>query len=290
MNKLLLTILFSLAFSIAAFAQYPIQSSAKQEVTQVIGDAKISISYFRPNAKGRAIWGCKTTDIIPKGGVTYDCLVPNGQVWRTGANNATVFETSVDVMINGQMLPKGKYGLFSIPGDGEWTIVFNKTWDQWGSFRYDAAQDQLRVSAKPGSGEAFETMTIMFANVAGTTADVQIRWDKTVVPFTIDIGDMNSRLVEAARREMAGSPLQLANYVIGQKVTSKYSEVLALLDSAINSGETMANLWAKARLLAEMGRQGDAIATGEKAVAAGKAAKQDTAAVERTLNSWKNKK
>ncbi|HNU07220.1 MAG TPA: DUF2911 domain-containing protein [Pyrinomonadaceae bacterium] len=290
MNKVVLTIILALAAAISAAAQYPIQSSARQEVTQVIGDAKISISYFRPNAKGRAIWGCTSTDVIPKGGTTYDCLVPNGQVWRTGANNATVFETSGDILVNGQRLPKGKYGLFSIPGAGEWTIVFNKTWDQWGSFRYDAAQDQLRVSAKPGSGEAFETMTIMFANVAGTTADVQIRWDKMVVPFTIDIGDMNARLVETARREMAGSPLQLANYVIGQKVTSKYSEVLALLDSAISSRETMANLWAKARLLAEMGRQNEAIATGEKAVAAGKAATQDTAAVERTLNAWKSKK
>ncbi len=289
MNRLILTIVVTLVVSAGAAAQFPIQVSPRQDVKQVIGDVTVSISYFRPNAKGRTIWGCTSTDVVPKGGATYDCLVPNGQVWRTGANNATVFETSGDILVNGQRLPKGKYGLFSIPGNGEWSIVFNKTWDQWGSFSYDAAQDQLRIPAKPATGESFETMAIMFANVGLTTADVQIRWEKMVVPFTIDIGDMNSRLVDGIRSDMAGTPLQLANFVIGQKVTSKYDETLNLLNAAISSRETMPNLWAKARLLAEMGRFKEAVEAGEKAVAIGKAAKQNTANAERAIAGWKAK-
>ncbi len=111
---LLAIILFIGSLNLFGQATFP-RASQKSTVTQTVGDTEISIVYHRPNAKGRTIWGCQTTDVIPKGGVTYDCLVPNGQVWRTGANEATVFEISNDVMINGQKLPKGKYSLHTIP-------------------------------------------------------------------------------------------------------------------------------------------------------------------------------
>jgi hypothetical protein len=73
--------------------------------------------------------------------------VPYGKVWRTGANEATIFETTGDLVINGQKLPAGKYGLFTVPGEKEWTIIFNSVWDQWGAFKYDASRDVLRIKA-----------------------------------------------------------------------------------------------------------------------------------------------
>ncbi len=268
------------------------RESTRQEITQSVGDAKISIAYNRPNSKGRVLWGCTSTDVVPKGGVTYDCLVPNGQVWRTGANEATVFETTADLMVNGEKLPKGKYALFSIPDKDEWTVIFNKTWDQWGSFNYDSKQDALRVKVKPSSGEMFETMSITVDDVTSTAANVAVRWEKVVVPFRIDVGDISGRFVNDVRRRMSIEAAQLATFVIGQKATSRYSEVLSLLDQAIAANETFGNLSAKARLLAEMGRVPEAISTGERAVTVGKAATPaaNTAGFERTLAAWKSKK
>jgi hypothetical protein len=277
----------------AAFAQLTLpRESQRQEVSQTVGDTKITYSYHRPNVKGRIIWGCQTNDVLPKGGVTYPCLVPYGQVWRTGANEATVIEFSNDVTINGQKLAKGKYSLHTIPGANEWTIIFNKNWGQWGSFTYDAKDDALRVTAKPTASDFHETMSIEIENVKANSADIFVRWEKVAVPFTVDIGDLNARLLNDARRRMANEPAQMANYVLSQKMTANYEEALGWVENSIKMRETFGNLQIKARLLAEMGRMNEAIATGEKAVQVGKAATPaaNTAAFEQTLAQWKAKK
>lgn len=108
----------------------PPRESPKMTSTGKIGEADITITYGSPAVKGREIWGK---------------LVPYNEVWRTGANEATTFETSRDITINGQALPAGKYALFTIPTEENWTVIFNKTWDQWGAYEYDETKDQLRV-------------------------------------------------------------------------------------------------------------------------------------------------
>jgi hypothetical protein len=90
--------------------------------------------------KGRTIWGD---------------LVPYGKVWRTGANEATTIETNKDIMIQGQKLPAGKYALFTIPGETEWTWIFNSVWDQWGAYKYDGSKDVLRITTKPQKSPVF---------------------------------------------------------------------------------------------------------------------------------------
>jgi len=118
-------------------------ASVKQVITS---GAEISINYCQPSVDGRTIGA----DLEPK----------SGNVWRTGANDATVFETSKDVKINGKLLPAGKYGLFSLSGTENWTIIFNKTWKQWGAFDYKEADDALRVKAKLEKASPFaEKMT-----------------------------------------------------------------------------------------------------------------------------------
>ena len=97
--------------------------------------AAISIDYSQPSLKGRTIG----KELEPK----------DGQVWRTGANEATVFETSKAIKVEGKELPAGKYGLFTISGADSWTIIFNKTWKQWGAYEYKQADDVLRVNVKP---------------------------------------------------------------------------------------------------------------------------------------------
>jgi hypothetical protein len=294
MTKKVTLLFIMMAFCAAgAFAQLTLpRESQRQEIAQTIGDSKISIAFHRPNVKGRQIWGCQTTDLMPRGGVTYPCLVPYGQVWRTGANDATVIEFATDVTVNGQKLPKGKYSLHTIPGAAEWTIIFNKNWGQWGSFSYDAKDDALRVTAKPAAADFHETMSIEIENVKTNTADVYIRWEKVEVPFTVDIGDVNARLLNDVRRRMMTEPVQMANYVLSQKMTANYEEALGWVEGSIKLRETFGNLQAKARLLAELGRMSEAIATGEKAVQVGKAATPaaNTAAFEQTLAGWKAKK
>lgn len=115
-------------------------------VTQKVGNTQITIDYSQPSVKGRTIG----VDLEPK----------PGEVWRTGANEATVFEVDNDVHVNNQLLPKGKYAFFTIDNGKEWTLIFNKTWKQWGAFKYNAGDDALRINVKAKKAEPFaEKMT-----------------------------------------------------------------------------------------------------------------------------------
>ncbi len=131
------------------------------------GTANIKISYGAPSVKGREIWGK---------------LVPYDQVWRTGANEATVFETDADVKVEGQMLPKGKYGLFTIPGKDEWVIIFSKNPDQWGAYGYKEGEDALRVRVRPGLASSFQEQLKIEGKIDGTVAIV---WEKIEVIFAV---------------------------------------------------------------------------------------------------------
>lgn len=288
--------LFAIVLSIGAanvFAQatFP-RPSQKSMLSQTVGDTEVSVVYHRPNVKGRPIFGCQTNDVIPKGGVTYPCLVPSGQVWRTGANEATVFEINNDVMINGQKLPKGKYSLHSIPGASEWTIIFNKNWGQWGSYSYDQKDDVLRVTAKPSTGDMKETMTIAFDDVTENKANVVVAWEKVRVPFTLDIGDVSQRAIARANRQVISDQIATANYIFSSKLTAQYQDAINMLDRANSGMETFGALNLKARILAEMGKKDDAIKTGERAVEVGKKATPaaNTTNFEQTLAGWKSGK
>lgn len=274
-KKLFLASAFILMLSCVAFSQVVIpRESNYQSISQMIGDTKVAITYHRPNTKGRDIWGK---------------LVPYGEVWRTGANNATTFEITNDVTINGQKLVKGKYSLHSLPTAGEWEIIFNKTADQWGSFTYDAKDDILRVKATPAKDSFRESMSISFENVVGSKADVIIRWGELSVPFTIDVGDFNGRFFDDNKRRTMSERMTVASYILSVKATSAYPEALGWIEDAERTNATFNVLSLKARLLAEMGRKADAIAAGEKAVQVGKAASPaaNTAQMEGLLKTWK---
>jgi len=267
------------------FAQLTLpRESNRQSVTQTIGDTTVAVVYHRPNVKNRQIW---------------DGLEKYGKVWRTGANEATTFEISNDVKINGQTLPKGKYTLHTIPNRDEWTIIFNKTAEQWGSFTYDQKQDALRVAVKPLKAELQETMSLGFENVKMNTADAVIAWERVKVPFTIDVGDVTGRTLANIRTQMASlkpddfrTPAQAAGWVLNSKMSANYEEALKWADASIKTREGVGNLYTKARLLAELNRKDEAIATVEKAIAMGKAATPavDTADLEKKLNEWKTSK
>jgi len=137
---------------------------AKAEGT--IDGAKVVIDYSTPSAKGRKMLGG---------------IEPFGKVWRTGANEATTFDVDKNVKIEGKDLPKGKYALFTIPGQNEWTVIINKKADQWGAFDYKEADDVLRVTVKPGKTDKFvETF-----NISVEGSKVVLRWENTQVAFAV---------------------------------------------------------------------------------------------------------
>src|SRR4051812_25831994 len=137
-------------------------SSTGQRIEQDFGLGVISVNYYRPNTKGRKIFGG---------------MEPYGLVWRTGANNATVVKLSDTVAFDGHILPPGEYGLFSIPGLDEWTIIFSKTSKQWGAYSYDAKDDVLRFKVKPFKlDNKVETLTIQFADMHQEDGLMQILW------------------------------------------------------------------------------------------------------------------
>ncbi|ELR69676.1 hypothetical protein C900_04901 [Fulvivirga imtechensis AK7] len=160
-----LALIMTFCLSYDAFAQKEMKSPPATAQGSING-ADIVIKYHQPSARGRTIMGE---------------LVPYGKVWRTGANNATTIELSKDVKVEGQSLKKGKYALFTIPGEDEWVVIFNKTDNQWGAFNYDEDQDVLRVTVKPQkTGSYVETFTI---NVEGE--GVVLDWENTRIKFKV---------------------------------------------------------------------------------------------------------
>jgi hypothetical protein len=167
MRKLssLLTVL-AVIVSVSTFAQENKPASPKAEVNGTIGSTKVNLVYCQPSARGRKVMGE---------------LVPFGQVWRTGANECTTIEFDKPVKIEGKDLAAGKYALFTIPNENEWTIIFNKDTKQWGAYNYKESDDVLRVTVKPSKTDQFvETFVI------STEKDkVSLKWENTAVAFKV---------------------------------------------------------------------------------------------------------
>jgi Protein of unknown function (DUF2911)/Caspase domain len=188
--------------------------SQKSSVAQAVGGTSVSITYSRPRVNGRQIWGDPTAAMLARarGEATLDDqnarkrdepIVPWGHVWRAGANEATLFVVTDDVLINGQKLPAGRYSLHTIPNPDEWTIIFNGDPDAWGSFVYDPAKDRLRVKVKPQwTTESQEWLMYSFDAVTDTSAQVNIRWEKVRVPFTVQAAAATERQTAAQRASL----------------------------------------------------------------------------------------
>lgn len=172
-----ITALVLLGLTLQTRAQAPRipEASSTQTIIQDFGLGKVTITYSRPNVKGRVIFG----------GIN-----PYGQVWRTGANAATTITFSDKVILEGHNVPAGTYSLFTIPEKDEWTIILNKTAKQWGAYSYKEADDFLRFKVKPEYlAEKRETFTIQFRNATTKTMDLHMVWDHTGVTVHLHTDD-----------------------------------------------------------------------------------------------------
>src|SRR5690606_23866902 len=158
-------LMLTLFITTLATAQDKKPASPAATATGKIRNANVTINYSSPSVKGRTIWGE---------------LVPYGKVWRAGANEATTITTDQDVMAEGKKLSAGTYSFYTIPGEDEWTIIFNKTNKQWGT-QYDEKQDALRVMAKPRQASSMSERLVY----DGTKDGIVLRWENLEVPVKV---------------------------------------------------------------------------------------------------------
>ena len=280
----------------------PIRPSQKASVMQTIGVTDITITYSRPAVKGRTIFADApaSMEARAKGEATLDNqnerkpgepIVPYNHVWRAGANEATLFQVTDDVLINGQPLKAGSYSLHTIPGKDEWTVIFNSDPGQWGSFSYDSKKDALRVKTKAQMvADNQEWLMYSFDPVTENSAQVNIRWEKLKVPFTVEVKDVKAAWRARADELMAVNPtnevlpLQVANTYANWK---NWDEALKFVDQSIKLKQTFRNMSAKANVLWAAGRKEEAMAAADAAIAKGKADKVDTAAFEKRVADMK---
>ncbi|MBS1785681.1 MAG: DUF2911 domain-containing protein [Acidobacteria bacterium] len=162
-----------LVANLVAMAQAPkVRQSPAASVSQELGLTKLEITYHRPAVKGRVIWGG---------------LVPYGQVWRAGANEATTIAFTGPVKVAGHAVPAGTYALFAIPGKDRWTLILSKNAKQWGAFKYKQAEDDLRFEATLQAAPMQEWLDYTVDLKDQASAVVTLHWEKLAVSFPVTV-------------------------------------------------------------------------------------------------------
>jgi hypothetical protein len=220
---------------------------------QRVGLTDITVVYSRPSVKDRTIFGG---------------IVPFGQVWRAGANQATKISFSTPVKLDGNEIPAGNYSLFAIPGEQAWTIILNKNTNQWGAFQYKTNDDLVRFPVTPITlrDTSLETFAIEFNRIRDESAVFELVWDKTVVPIrlTVDVTDKIVPQIEAAMAAPGSKTdafyFQAATFYYNHDLDSKKALEWVNAGLAGNSRIAYEMLHLKAQLLAKQGDKAGAIA------------------------------
>ncbi len=186
---IILFFLFAVSISHAQQIQMP-QASPSAKIIQKVGLTDVTVDFSRPSTKGRKIFGE---------------LVQFGEVWRTGANGATILTFSTEVIISGTKVPAGSYALYSIPGKSSWTMILSKNTKLWGAIGYDPKDDLLRFNATPAkTSRMYDTFEIGFSNLTDASANLSIKWEQTRVEFTIQtevdpivMADIQKQVIDA---------------------------------------------------------------------------------------------
>ena len=226
--------------------------------TQRIGITDITIDCHRPLVGGRKIFGG---------------LQAYGQVWRAGANDNTTIEFTDPVTIEGQPLPKGRYGLHMIPGEVSWVVIFSKNSTSWGSFTYDQAEDALRVTVKPQTTENHEALSYDVDEPTPTSAVITMRWEKVAVPFTVavntpELAAESLRNQLRARAQFEWQPwMEAANYLLANHLSAE--EAATDAEQSIGIEDRFENEITKATALTALGRKSEALGARDKAIALG---------------------
>jgi hypothetical protein len=224
--------------------------SPKATVKQRVGLTDIEIEYYRPGVKGRKIFGA---------------LEPYGVVWRTGANNPTKITFSTDVKFGGTSVPAGSYGLYSIPGENEWTVILNKIGEKdWGAYTYSEKNDAARVRVKPVKlTDPVETFTIGINDIRTESATLNLLWEKTRVPVKLEF-DVVSQLkpqIEAVMASDAPKKPYFAAAMFYFENGGDLKQALEWMDAGLKEQpEAFYMVYRKGLILAKMGDKAGALA------------------------------
>jgi hypothetical protein len=230
------------------------QASPGSVLKQRFGLTDVEITYSRPSARGRKIFGG---------------LVPFGEVWRTGANTATKVTFSTDVKLGGQPVPAGSYALFTIPSASEWTVILSKVTGAWGSYSYDAKDDLLRVKAKPAAlGDMVETFTIDVGDLRDDSASLILTWEKTRVSVKIEndlVAEMVPQIEAAMKAEGKKPYFPAAMFYYEHDLDLK--RALAWMDEAIKEKpDAVWMIYRRGLILEKSGDKAGALAAAQQAL------------------------
>lgn len=246
-----------LALVVAAMGQ-PVKAQVKlppasssQTVIQGLGIRNVTLTYSRPNVNGRKIFGE---------------LAPYDKVWRTGANGIPTIKFEDKVTVAGHAVEPGTYGLLTIPGKNEWTIIFSKNSQQWGAYSYKQEEDVLRFTVKPERlSKPVESFTMDFSDVKPQSARLNIAWENTKVAFDLSV-DQDAEIMAAIDEAMKGEKkpyLQAAQYYYNNnKDIQKALAWMNEADKAPNSPPYV-KYW-KARIQLKAGDKTGAAATAQE--------------------------
>lgn len=245
--KNILSILFLTAITLIAQVDLP-RLSPNASVNQKIGYTNITVEYCRPSVHNRKIWGD---------------LVPYNKVWRTGANEATTIQFSTDVVVDGNKIPAGRYSLFTIPNEKEWTIIFNKVDKQWGAFNYKEDQDLIRFKVIPKENEFVESLIFYFSDITQNSTILNIAWEKIKVSFKIEV-DVLSQALQKVKEALANTKADdwqsfatSANFFADNNIY--LDEAMNWIDKAISMGENYYPYFVKAKILFKQNKFKDAL-------------------------------
>ena len=248
---LFLSIVILNAISFAQDFRTP-RPSPDATVSQFVGVTKIMIDYSSPGVKDRKIWGE---------------LVPFGEVWRTGANEATTITFTDAVSINGNELAAGTYGIHSIPNTNEWEILFSKDTQVDASSTFDPKKEVLRIKVKPEENQFIERMTFLFTDATENSINVNLLWDKLKVSFKIDVKTQDITLQKARDAFKWNQLMAGATYCLDNNVNLdegfKWIQASTLINENYWNNRVLAQYYNK------MNNKSEAISTMEKAVELG---------------------
>ncbi len=254
--------LFAVTLSSMSFAQSLVtpQPSTPQTIKQNFGLSTIELSYSRPNAKGRVIFGD---------------LVPFGNVWRTGANSATTLTFGEEVTIGDKKIAAGKYGLLSIPGKNSWILIITKQLDVTSPSAYKAESDLVRVNVNPvANANKIETFTMQFTNVKSSSCELNLQWENTSISLPIST-DVDSKVMKQIENIMTKDNLPYYGAAMYYLESGKdLNQALSWFNKAVEQSPSAYYMHhQKANCLAKLGKKQEAIATATKSLELAKAAK-----------------
>ncbi|MEM9648417.1 MAG: DUF2911 domain-containing protein [Bacteroidota bacterium] len=236
--------------------------SQRASITQRIGTTDVTVVYHSPSAKNRKIFG----GIVP-----YDFVVDGVEYpWRAGSNQNTTIEFTHDVKIQGQPIPKGKYGLHVFVKEKEWTFIFSNNSENWGSFSYKKEEDALRVTATPVPGPYQEWLNYQFVTRKSGSARLELQWSNVRCGIQISTDVTANVLVDLKAKEEKNTDdyIKLAQLTV-EMDSGKIDEALGYVEKSLKIGKEFRNLMLKSDLLARKGMGAESKALEKEALALG---------------------